>query len=74
MAHVDALSRIVTYIESIPLEQQLQFRQLQDSRLKGIAEDLEFTDNEKFELIDGLQVNLPLCDSPISLKLCTFVE
>lgn len=54
MSHVDALSRIVVYHESIPLEKELQYRQLQDDRLKAIAENLEFADNDKFELIEGL--------------------
>lgn len=54
MTHVDTLSRVVAYHESLSLEQVLQYRQLQDNRLKDIAEDLEFSDNDKFELIDGL--------------------
>jgi len=54
MAHVDALSHIVGYIEAMPLEKELEYKQLSDPRIKSLAEDLEFTDNEKFELIDGL--------------------
>lgn len=36
------------------LENELLYRQLQDVRLKKIAEDLEFANNDKFVLIDGL--------------------
>jgi len=54
MAHVDALSRTVGYLEAMPLENELQYRQLQDIRLRKIAEDLEFTNNDKFVPIDGL--------------------
>lgn len=54
MAHVDALSRQVCYLEVLPLERELEFRQLQDIRLKEIADSLEYGDNEKFEIIDGL--------------------
>lgn len=54
MAHVDALSRIAGYIEAMPIEKELEYKQLSDSRIRSLAEDLEFTDNEKFELIDGL--------------------
>ncbi|CAL1683818.1 unnamed protein product [Lasius platythorax] len=34
MAHVDALSRQIFYLEILPLERELEFRQLQDPRLK----------------------------------------
>lgn len=54
MAHVDALSRIVNYVEPMPLEKELEFKQLQDLKLKSIAENLEFSDNKKFQLIEGL--------------------
>jgi len=54
MSHVDALSRVVLYIESLPLERELELKQLQDVRLKAIAADLEFGNHDKFELIDGL--------------------
>lgn len=40
MAHVDALSRIVAYVEAMPIEKELQFCQLQDPQLKLIAESL----------------------------------
>lgn len=55
MMHVDALSRIVYYIETMPLEKELQFRQLQDVKLKALAEQLEQNDHKDFELLDGLQ-------------------
>lgn len=54
MMHVDALSRFICFTDSIPLEKELQYRQLQDPRLKLIAESLEKEENDKFELIDGL--------------------
>jgi len=54
MAHVDALSRQVCYLEVLPLDRELEFRQLQDVQLKEIADNLEFGDNDKFEMIDGL--------------------
>lgn len=54
MSHVDALSRIIAIVEPLPLERELEFKQLQDPRLKSIVESLEFKDHEKFELIDSL--------------------
>lgn len=48
MSHVDALSRQVFYVNYLPIERELEFRQLQDPRIKSIAEDLEFNDNDKF--------------------------
>jgi len=54
MAHVDALSRIVALVDSIPFEKELQFRQLVDPQIKLIAEFLEQSDHEKFEMMDGL--------------------
>jgi hypothetical protein len=57
MAYVDALSRQVYYIEPLPLERELEFKQLQDIRLKEIVSDLEYGENnrsDKFELIEGL--------------------
>lgn len=54
MAHVDALSRHVIYVDEMPIEKQLEYRQLQDDRLKEIAAELEQDNNDKFKLIDGL--------------------
>lgn len=51
MTHVDALSRIIGYVNSMPLERELEHRQLQDGKLKEIAENLEYADYDKFELI-----------------------
>lgn len=54
IAHVDALSRSVGYVNESPLEHKLEFRQLADSRIREISGELEFKASEKFELIDGL--------------------
>lgn len=52
MGHVDALSRIVCFTDSIPLEKELQIRQLQDSKLKIIAESFKYEESNKFDLMD----------------------
>jgi len=54
MQHVDALSRSVEYVHELPLERELEFRQLADPVIKQISADLEFNDSDKFKLIDGL--------------------
>lgn len=54
MAHVDALSRIVALVDCMPLEKELEYRQLKDSKLKSIAESLETAEDKRFELLDGL--------------------
>lgn len=54
MLHVDALSRISAYVNAIPLERELEYRQLQDAHLKEIAQHLENADHEKYELVEGL--------------------
>lgn len=54
MAHVDALSRFVAIIDAMPLEKELEYRQLKDDNLKQIAESLENEENDKFELLNGL--------------------
>lgn len=55
IAHVDVLSRQVSYLEILPLERELEFRQLQDPRLKQIASELEYgAENNEFLLINGL--------------------
>lgn len=54
MAHVDALSRIVYQIETLPFEKELIYKQLQDPKIKALANDLETQDLEKFVLIEGL--------------------
>lgn len=48
MAHVDALSRLVFYVNTLPLERELELRQAQDTKLSAIANDLEYADHEKF--------------------------
>lgn len=54
MVYVDALSRVIVYLEPMPLESELAFKQLHDPRLKTISEGLELKNNDKFELIEGL--------------------
>jgi len=54
MKHVDALSRSVAYVNELPLECKLELRQMTDSRIQEIANDLEYNSSEKFTLIDGL--------------------
>jgi len=54
MAHADALSRSVAYVDELPLERQLEFLQLSDPKILEISKQLELEENEKFELIDGL--------------------
>lgn len=54
MSHVDALSRQIAFVHALPLERELEFRQLHDKKIQEIATNLEFEDNEKFVSIDGL--------------------
>jgi len=54
MRHVDALSRSIGYVSEVPLERELELRQLTDPRIQEIANELEFSDNEKFTLVNGL--------------------
>lgn len=54
MFHVDALSRNIGIVEALPFERELEYKQLQDVRIKEIAEKLEQGDDEKFELLEGL--------------------
>jgi len=54
MRHVDALSRSVAYINELPLERELELRQLTDPKIQDITTDLEYSENEKFALINGL--------------------
>ena len=64
MIHVDALSRIISYIEPMPLEKELEYKQQLDPRLKIIADELQFRDDDKFELCQGLVYR----KSPVSPK------
>jgi len=54
MRHVDALSRAIAYVHEMPLERELEFRQITDPRLRQISEELEFKDSDKFSLVNGL--------------------
>jgi len=54
MTHVDALSRQILFVQSPPLERELEFRQLQDPRLREIAYNLEYKEDKNFELLNGL--------------------
>lgn len=48
MVHIDALSRQISYVGSLPLKCELEFRQLQNNRFKTITTELEFKDDDKW--------------------------
>lgn len=54
MRHVDALSRAVAYVNELPLERELEFRQLADPRIREISNDLEVNESDRFALVNGL--------------------
>lgn len=54
MNHVDALSRVVAAIETVPLEKELYYRQLTDPQIQTLTNSLEEDNSDKFELIEGL--------------------
>lgn len=54
MMHVDALSRVFALVSVLPIERELEYRQLKDPTIKEIAENLEHSDHKKYELINGL--------------------
>jgi hypothetical protein len=54
MSHVDALSRIVAAIETLPLEKELYYKQLTDPQIQTLTNSLEENNSDKFELIEGL--------------------
>ena len=54
MTHVDALNRIVASAEIMPLERELQLRQLADPNINTIAQHLEKRTHHEYNLIDGL--------------------
>lgn len=56
MVHVDALNRCAGYVNTLPLERELEMRQFIDPKLREISRELEFGDNynNKFDLVDGL--------------------
>lgn len=54
MAHVDALSRAVAYVNKIPIEREVELRQLTDPKIIDLCNQLEYKDNDKFALVNGL--------------------
>jgi len=54
MQHVDALSRSVGYVYEMPLEKELEFRQVADPVIRQISTELELRESDRFKLIDGL--------------------
>lgn len=54
MVHVDALSHSVAFVNELPLERELELRQLVDPRIKEISTSLELSENDKFDLVNGL--------------------
>jgi len=80
MSHVDALSRSVGYVNELPLEREMEFRQLNDPRIKEISDNLEYKDDEKFGLISGLVYKkngknrkFVVPDSMVNSVLCTTI-
>ena len=41
-------------MNALPLERELEFLQLQDKKLQELVNELEYSENNKFELIEGL--------------------
>lgn len=41
-------------MDALPIERELEFRQLQDSQIKEVAESLESNEDDRFGLIEGL--------------------
>jgi len=54
MKHVDALSRSMAYVKEVSLERELELRQLADPQIQAIANKLEYGNDEKFTLVNGL--------------------
>lgn len=78
MQHVDALSRAAFYVHEMPLERELEFRQIADPKLKQISEELEFNDSDKFTLAnelvyrkDGTELKFAVPDSIVPSILRT---
>ena len=66
MMHVDTLRRIVASVETIPLEKELQYRQLLDSRIRAILDQLEVDELERITLKNFIKSNFyVLCISII---------
>jgi len=45
---------MISLVETLLLEKELELKQLQDARLNDIVDSFEFEDNTKFKLIDDL--------------------
>lgn len=54
MRHVDALSRNILVIEPLTFEEVLVYKQLQDPIIKRIHKELEISENDRFELRNGI--------------------
>lgn len=54
MARVDALSRQVMVINAPSIEVELMLRQFSDERLRSLAESLEYKENKRFVLENGV--------------------
>lgn len=54
MAHVDALSRQIMLINAPSFEDELMYRQLSDERLRTLAETLEYKEDKRFVLENGI--------------------
>ncbi|XP_011859168.1 PREDICTED: uncharacterized protein LOC105556685 [Vollenhovia emeryi] len=54
MSHVDALSRCTAYVHELPLERELELRQLTDPKILETSKKLEIGEDKKFELINDL--------------------
>lgn len=54
MTHVDCLSRNVLLVNAITVEDELLYKQLADSKLIDLAEEVELKGSTNFTLIDGL--------------------
>lgn len=81
MCHVDALtiSRSIAY--ALPLEKKLEFKQLSNPRIIEISRELEFANNDKFQLIEGLvykkidsELNFVVPDSMVIALLRTTIK
>lgn len=48
------LSRGVAYVNQLPLERELELRQLTDPKILNLSQELELKEDPKFLLIDGL--------------------
>lgn len=54
MAHVDALSRSIAFVNQLPLERELEVKQLTDPKILDISRKLELENSDKFALVNGL--------------------